>query len=56
MPAIDLLAIVQKSLDQALFFYNFIREVRSSGVRASIPIVDIRKFFKMPFDSDSFLE
>ena len=25
----------------------FIREVRSSGVRASITIVHIRKFFKM---------
>ena len=33
---IDLLAILQKSLDRALFLYNFIRKVRSSGVRGSI--------------------
>ena len=36
-----------KSLDRALFLYIFIRKVRSSGVRASIAIVDIRKFYKM---------
>ena len=45
--AIELLAILQKSLDRALFLYIFIREVRSSGVRASITIVHIRKFYKM---------
>ena len=45
--SIDLLAIQQKSLDRALFLYIFIREVRSSGVRASITIVHIRKFYKM---------
>ena len=45
--AIDLLAIQEKSLDRALFLYIFIREVRSSGVRASITIVHIRKFYKM---------
>ena len=44
---IDLLAILQKSLDRAIFLYIFMREVRSSGVRASIAIVHIRKFFKM---------
>ena len=44
---IDLLAILQKSLDRAIFLYNFIREVRSSGVRASIAIVHIRKFYRM---------
>ena len=44
---IDLLAIQQKSLDQALFLYIFIREVQSSGVRASFTIVHIRKFCKM---------
>ena len=44
---IDLLAILQKSLDQALFLYNFIREVRSSGVRASFTIVHIRKSFRI---------
>ena len=33
---VDLLAILKKSLDRALFLYNFIRELRSSGVRASI--------------------
>ena len=44
---IDLLAILQKSLDRAMFLYNFIHEVRLSGVRASIAIVHIRKFYKM---------
>ena len=44
---IDLLAIQQKSLDRALFLYIFIHEIRSSGVRASITIVHIRKFYKM---------
>ena len=38
---IDLLAILQKSLDRALFLYNFIREVRSNGVRGSITIMHI---------------
>ena len=46
-PVIDLLAIQQKSLDRALFLYIFIHEIRSSGVRASITIVHIRKFYKM---------
>ena len=45
--SIDLLAIQQKSLDRALFLYIFIHEIRSSGVRASIIIVHIRKFYKM---------
>ena len=44
---IDLLAILQKSLDRALFLYIFIHEVRLSGVRASFSIVHIRKFYKM---------
>ena len=44
---IDLLAILQKSLDRALFLYIFINEARSSGVRASITIVHIRKFYRM---------
>ena len=44
---IDLLAILQKSLDRAIFLYNFIREVRQSGVRASIVMVPIRKFYKL---------
>ena len=44
---IDLLAILQKSMDRALFLYNFIREARSIGVRASTTIVHIRNFFKM---------
>ena len=44
---IDLLAILQKSLDRVIFLYNFIREVRLSGVRASIPIVHIRKSYKI---------
>ena len=42
--AIDLLATQQKSPDRALFLYIFIHEIRSSGVRASITIVHIRKF------------
>ena len=45
--AIDLLAILQKSLDRALFLYNFIREVRSSGIRGSNTIMHIRKFIKL---------
>ena len=43
---IDLLAILQKSLDRAIFLYNFIHEARQSGVTASITIVHIRKFYK----------
>ena len=41
------LAILQKSLDRALFLYIFTHEVRLSGVRASITILHIRKFYKM---------
>ena len=44
---IDLLAILQKSLDRAIFLYKFIREVRKSGVTASIAIVHIRKLYKL---------
>ena len=44
LEAIDLLAILQKSLDRTLFLYIFIHEVRLSGVRASISIVHIQKF------------
>ena len=44
---LDLLAILQKSLDRALFLYTFIREIRSSGVRGSFTIIHIRKFFKL---------
>ena len=47
LSTIDLLAILEKSLDRAIFLYNFIREVRLNGVRASIAIVHIRKFYKM---------
>ena len=43
---IDLLAIQQKSWDRASFLYIFICEVRSSGVRASVTTVHIRKFYK----------
>ena len=43
----DLLAILQKRLDQALFLYIFIHEIRSSGVRASISVVQIQKFDTM---------
>ena len=45
--AIDLLAILEKSLDRALFLYIFIPEVRSSGIRASITVVHIRKFYEV---------
>ena len=44
---IDLLAILQKSLDRALSLYIFIHEVRSSGMRGSITIKHIRKSFKV---------
>ena len=44
---IDLLAILQNILDRALFLYIFIHKVRSSGVRASITVVQIRKFNRM---------
>ena len=40
---IDLLAILQQSLDRAIFLYFFIREVQLSGVRASIAIEDCAK-------------
>ena len=43
---IDLLAILQKSLDRAIFLYIFIHVVRVSDVRASIGIVHIRKFYE----------
>ena len=43
---IDLLAILQKSLDRALFLYIFIHEIRSSGVRASITIVQHSKILQ----------
>ena len=58
-PEIDLLAILRKSLDQALFLYIFIHELRLRGVRASVTIVQIRNFTKcneISFDPDSFLE
>ena len=45
--SIDLSAILQKSLDRALFLIIFIQEARSSGVRASITIVHIRKFYRI---------
>ena len=41
--SIDLLAILRKSLDRALFLDIFIHEVRSSGVRTSIRIDDYAK-------------
>ena len=44
---IDLLAILQKCLNRALFLYIFIHEVRLSGVRAPITIVHIRKFYEI---------
>ena len=61
---IDLLAILQKSLDRAIFLYIFMRKVRLNGVGASITIVHIRKFYKLystncnkiSFDPHSFSE
>ena len=44
---IDLLAILQKSLDRAIFLYILMRKVRLNGVGASITIVHIRKFYKL---------
>ena len=44
---IDLLDILQNSRDPELFLDIFIRDVRSSGVRASITIVHIRNFYKV---------
>ena len=44
---IDLLAILQNSLDRAIFSYTLIHEFRLSDVRASISIVHIREFYKM---------
>ena len=44
---IDLLAILQKSLDRATFLYIFMRKLRLNGVRASITIVHVRKFYKL---------
>ena len=44
---IDLSAVQQKSLDRALFLYISIHENRSIGVRASITIAHIQKFYKM---------
>ena len=49
---IDLVAIQQNSLDRALFLHIFIRVARSSGVRASITVVHIRKFYKMLLSTD----
>ena len=44
---IDLLAILQTNLDRALFSNFFIQDVRSSGDRASITLVQVRKFYKV---------
>ena len=44
---IDLLPILQKSLDRAMFLCIIVLEVRSSDVTASTGIVNIRKFFKL---------
>ena len=44
---IDLIAILQKSLDRAIFLYIFIHEIRLSGVRASISIVRIQEFYQV---------
>ena len=56
---IDLFAILQKTLDRAIFLYNFIREVLSIDVRASITVMHIRASSECiitSFDSDPSLE
>ena len=56
---IDLLAILEKSLNRAIFSYIFTQEVRLSAVGASISIMHIRKFYicnEISFDPHSFLE
>ena len=44
---IDLVALLQKSLDRAIFLYNFTHGFHLSGVRALIAIVNTKKFYKM---------
>ena len=39
------LAILQKNLDQAM--HIFTQKARVSGIRASVTMLDIRKFYKM---------
>ena len=54
---IDLLAILRKNLDPAIFLYTFIREVRLNGVRASIAICIFENSTKrneISFDAHSF--
>ena len=41
----DLKAILQKSLNETIFLYIFILKIRLNGVRASIPVVQIKKFY-----------
>ena len=53
---IGLLAILRQSLDRAIFSYIFIRKVRLNGVRASIAIVHIQKFYDISFDPHSSSE
>ena len=57
MENIDLLAILQKSLDRALFLYIFIRVVRLSGVGLLSLLCTFEnstECSKISFDSDSF--
>ena len=57
--AIDLLAILRKSLDRALFLDIFVHEARLNGVRASIILCTFENSTKcneISFDTDSFSE
>lgn len=44
---IDLFVVLKKSLDRAMFLCICIQSVRLDGVRASITIVYVQKFYKM---------
>ena len=55
----DLLAILQKSMDRVIFLYNFIREVRLSGVRARSQLCTFEnstKCTEISFDLRSYSE
>ena len=53
-PQIDLLAILQKSLNRAIFLYIFIHKARLNGVRASIAI-DLLAIHEKSLDRALFL-
>ena len=55
MSIIDLLAILPKCLDRAIFLYNFIREAPLSGVGATFENATTN-CNEIPFDPHSFSE